>query len=346
MKRLLCIIVFVIIQASLFANVDKTVGNIRLVIEDYNGSVTIFRKSGNDKFVSLLDSKTFTKSPAFFIFLNGAVLPVNVETGFKITSSFKDDQATLTAVLKNKLELTVVYDLFATKNDGTVDAVKITASIKSLSKSNQEVALKAFFDTMLGENTTTHFSTALRNQITSETQFTNILNEKWIQSASSTDVIRFIIPENQLISIDNITVANKYLLSQLNWIYNVQRGREFHSLNSYNNSALAITWNQFILDEEPYNNVEFYILTGEPSVILPSTWPLVSEPNTTAEVRQQTSTPQTVNAFSHLSPEDLERILIILDTINTLKADNTYLNEQEILSLNAEVDEILENSRR
>ncbi len=339
MKKLSVIFVLIISCATLFANVDATVDNIRIEIEDYTGAVTIYRKSVNDRFVSVFDSKTFTKTPAFHVFYNGAVLPVNFSGGFKITSSFKDTRATLVAELRNKIELTVHYDLFSASEEGLVDSVKVTSQLVNLSKGEQEVAVKAIFDTWLGESTVTHFTTARQSSINSETLFTNIANDRWIQSANSTDVIRFIVPEQQFSNIDSIIVANKNLLSQLVWDYNIQRGREFHSLNSYNNSALSITWKNFIIDSAPSLVHEFYILTGETSIQMATTWP--PESHTTSSHNLQS-----VNSLSYLSEDDMNKILEILDTINELKDDNTYLSEQEIISLNQEVDEILENARR
>ncbi len=339
MKKLMLVCVLLISCSTVFANVDATVDNIRIEIEDYTGAVSIYRKSINDRFVSIFDSKTFTKTPAFHVLYNGAVLPVNFSGGFKITSSFKDTRATLVAVLKNRLELTVHYDLFSANEDGLIDSIRVTSQVVNLTKGEQEVGVKALFDTWLGESTITHFTTELQTSINSETLFTNIENDKWVQSANSTDVIRFIVPEQQLINIDSIIVANKNLLTQLVWDYNIQRGREFHSLNSYNNSALSITWKNFILGSVPSKVQEFYILTGETSIQMAATWPPETQTDNSRNL-------QSINSLSYLSESDMNKILEILDTINELKDDNTYLSEQEIISLNQEVDRILENARR
>ncbi len=339
MKKWLGILFISFIGTFLFANVDATVGNIRIVIEDYTGALSVYRKNSDNTFSSMFDSKTFTKTPVFYVLYDDAVLPVSSAGGFKMESSFKDTRATVTAILKNKLELVIHYDLFSANDRGFIDSIKVSASVKNLRESSHEVGIKAIFDTWLGENTVTHFTTELRQKIVTETNFTNIENEKWIQSANLTDVVRFIFPEDSLSSIDEIVVANKTLLSQLNWYYSVQRGREFHSLNSYNNSALAITWDNFILSTEVYDDVSFFILTGEPSIQIPFTWPPKETPDITDFNISE-------NAYSNLSQEDLKEILRILDTINTLKENNNYLSEQEILKLNAQVDAILDNARR
>ncbi len=338
MKRFIFITTFMILSALLFANVDATFGDIRIVVEDYSGTVTIYRKSTNDRYISMFDSKTFTKTPSFYVEYDGAVLPVNVSGGFKVSSSYKDTRVTLTAVLKNKLEVIVNYDFFAARGE-IIDSVKVSSILRNLSDTENEVAVKAFFDTWLGENTLTHFTTATTGSIISETSFTDMQEDKWIQSANTTDAIRFIIPNHRINSIDSITAANKNLLSQLNWYYDIQRGREFHSLNSYNNSALTITWKKTFLAKSPRTDIEFYIFTGNVGDVLPEVWPLNSSELTSYDT-------ESINSLSFLSQEDLERILRILDTINELKADNNYLSEQEIVLLNAEVDMILENARR
>ncbi len=333
MKKVICVLLLILSASSIFANVDETIGNIRLVIENYTGSISLYRKSSNENFTSLFDSKTFTKSPAFIAYYNGAVIPVNSSGGFKITSSVEDNTAIITAVLKNKVEIIINLDFFTTNKDGIIDSVKVTTAIKNVSDKPQEVALRAFFDTWLGENTVTHFSTPLRPQIIAETSFEDIATEKWIQSSRITDLVRFVIPES---NIDSVVVANKNLLSQLHWVYVVQEGREFHSLNSYNNSALAITWNKAILDTEIINYSEFYILTGETSIHMPSTWPPSDEEVVVVEE----------SPYDSLSSEDIQKIREILASIEALKADETYLNEQEILSLSNQVDAILLNAGR
>ncbi len=336
MKKLFIIIITFCLSTSIFANIDITVGDTRFVFEDYTGVVGIYTKNSEGSFTSLLDSKTFTQIPTFYVKYNSAIYPVSTEGGFKIVSTFRDNRATVVATLKNRVEVTLNFDIFPANVGENANSVKISSSIVNLSNSTKTVALKAIFDTWLGEHSLVHLVTSENDSITSEYEFDDKSVDKWIDSQNNSAAVRFYIPEEQSDYIDSVVIANKSLLSQPRWGFIVYPDREFHSLNSYNNSAFSVTWKDVKISDIPFNDIEFYVFTGEKEVSVPRTWP----PNIPViEVTQTLD-------VSAVSQEDMQKILEILATIEELRKDNAYLNEDEILKLHAEVDEILLNSGR
>ncbi len=336
-KTIVIFILLAALAAPLLANVDENIGNLRVVIENYTGSIGLYKKLDDGSYLSLFDSKTFTKSPSFFVNYNGKAVPLNSSGGFKLTSSYKNEQAIITAEMRNKLKVVIYLDFFASTSNGTIDSVKITSVATNLTEVEQEVAVKAFFDTSLGENTTAHFISSMGREINTEMSFNSLSDEAWIQSGNANAIARFFVP--RISNVDSLTMANKNLLIQTPWNYNVQSGREFHSLNSYNNSALAITWQPRVVKKDPVDMLELYILTGEISGYVPTSWPPTQKENTVF-------IPEIQSPTDGLSRQDLEKIKEILATIELLQADNSYLNEQEILSLSSEVDAILKNAGR
>ncbi len=341
MKKIICLLISLLITTQVFANINITVGDVRFMFEDYNGVVGISTKNAEGSFTSLLDTKTFTQIPTFYIRYDSAIYPVSTAGGFKITSSFQNNRATVVATLKNKIQLTIYFDIFPAQEGQEANSIKVSTSMVNLSNSPKDVALKATFDTWLGEHSLVHLVTSENDTITGEYEFNDKSEDKWIQSSNNSTTVRFFLHETQADLIDNIVIANKTLLSQARWGFIVYDGREFHSLNSYNNSGFAVTWKDFKLDSTPNNDIEFYIFTGDKTVSLPTSWPPyipVIEIIEPVEVD--------LSSMDSMSAVDIKRINEILETIEKLRNDNNYLNEDEIIRLSAEIDDILNNSRR
>ena len=163
MKKIASIIFIMLLSYTLFADVTIETELLKLSISEYEGNVCLYKKSDKGSFEPLLNSKQFSKTPSFYIYIDGLVFPVNEINGFNITASADEDEAIFEATLKNKIKLTVKYSFFSSKKEGSVDVVKVMPTIVNLSDSEIDFALKAMFDTILGESTNTHFSSTSKN---------------------------------------------------------------------------------------------------------------------------------------------------------------------------------------
>ena len=169
--------------------------------------------------------------------------------------------------------------LFALFDDGTGSsipdkALKVEFSLTNSSEIPQRFSLRAFFDTILGENSKTHFSTGTGLEISSEAQFTAIemKRERFLESSDGKRFQRFAFSDLPSFT----TVANRDVLLRLmsspGSRLRSDSGRSFSSASSFANSAVAFSWGDFLLQPLSSKKVSFYIIAGEKRKIDDRVW--------------------------------------------------------------------------
>lgn len=362
MKRRVIIVLNMLLFLSswIFANVDLKVGDIRLVIEDYSGSVSLYRKAEGGEFIPLFDSKSFTSNSVFYVLFDKTVYKVSKDAGFTIESksSIEENIATMICTLKNKLSLTITYTLFSSVVENPEDSVKVNIEFTNLDDTSHLIGIKAVFDTWLAENAGIHFTTVLRDKLNTEYYFTNIDQDQWIESANEDVAVRFLLSGDQVTRAQTIAVANKDVFSNLIWTPPLSVGKGFDSLYSYNNSALSIAWQPLILSDNSSKKIQFYISTA-------------AGKNNPVDIRFLRNNPAATDFFSDsidnmdlnhfidiypdipdsddirfFDSDDVIEIRRLLAIIRELESDSSSVNREEILQLNAEVDLIFEKLGR
>ncbi len=146
-----------------------------------------------------------------------------------------------------------------------VDALRVSLYLVNTSGKNESVTLKGLFDTCLGENTSSHFSTAKEKYINTEKQFRSfdLADAAWIRSANDLYSIQFLLSGKGITEPYCATLANKDYLTTSSWLPTVHDGKGFSSVVSYNNSALAINWNEIELAKNQAEIITFYITVGD-----------------------------------------------------------------------------------
>lgn len=140
-----------------------------------------------------------------------------------------------------------------------MDMLRISAFVINIGRSIQSFSLKSVFDTTLGENTESHFSTATKKIINSEVQFQSMDEELWIRSSNKNAAIQFIFGSKEITKTDFVTLATKNKLDSVSWIPSIQTSRSFNSVTSFNNSGICINWPRTYLDALRTANFGFYI---------------------------------------------------------------------------------------
>ena len=139
------------------------------------------------------------------------------------------------------------------------DIVKVRISVVNKGKKRNTFALEGVFDTVLGEKTQKHFSTANIQSINSETQFYDMSASRWILSQGQGAAVQFLLYGADTTKIESVTLGNKDLLSLPMRRPLFVPSRSFDSVTSYNNSALAVHWPETTLESGAEAAVIFYI---------------------------------------------------------------------------------------
>lgn len=325
----------VITNASFKVLLHKTRGTFRMVSID---------KAGNTK--NVLSDYDEGKTSFFSVKIGRSIYKLqntNVEGEY---TDFGGGELTYTIPRKAIVEVNFLP--VNSKSKDKYDVVKVTVKITNNGTRADDFALKAVFDTLLGEQTGNHFSTAAFNSINTEMQFFEMNEVRFVSSSDGTDTINFLVYGDDVTEPECVTLGIRDTLMKNNtWIPTVAKARNFDSKVTYNNSAVCMNWKEKNLGVGESYSVVFYIAIasdGEPAatsmyVRLPvtETFDVQKEPVTVPEPEPEQQ--------PWLAQLDLEYIQAIIDRISELSMDGGNTSKDELLRLNMELDAILEQLR-
>lgn len=163
----------------------------------------------------------------------------------------------------------VLYSFDSVNQDRNLissDIVKVSVTVMNKGKQSQTFALKAVYDTVLGELFGPHFSTNEEVAINSERQFRRFDKVKWLKSENSKVGLQFLLSGADITSPEVVSLSNKDLLSLQKWIPQVMSSRTFDSVLSYNNSAVCMNFEQKRLEPEEQFVISYYIAVSHDGV--------------------------------------------------------------------------------
>lgn len=235
-------------------------GDIQLKMRGNAGTFGIYAIPESGKPRPLITTSDEYGSTFFSLMVGRQEYRLNREAGVKTEARETEYGAQMAYTIKDKAQCVVDFSFMPSiATSSRVDILRVTVYTINLGKTTQSFTVKGVFDTMLGENTLGHFSTAARSRINAETQFTDMSVEKWIRSANEKACIQFMLNGRGITNPKSVTLANKDLLSSATWSPVIKEQRSFSSVLAYNNSALAINWKTAYLDPLKTDVITFYI---------------------------------------------------------------------------------------
>lgn len=241
-------------------NFTLTNGDIKLTLRGNTGSFEIYAIPETGKPVPLLATYDEFCSTFFSLMVGRKEYRLNREAGVKSEARKTEYGAQMAYTIPDKAQIVVDFSFMPSiATSSRIDMLRVTVYTINLGKSTQSFTVKSVFDTMLGENTVTHFSTAAHSRINSETQFTDMDTEKWIRSGNEKAVIQFLLNGRGITNPKAVTLGNKDFLALPTWLPVVQETRSFNSVLAYNNSSMAINWKTAYLDPMKTDVITFYI---------------------------------------------------------------------------------------
>ena len=138
----------------------------------------------------------------------------------------------------------------------------VTVFITNTGKSGRNYALKAIYDTFLGELSSTAF-TFNGEPIQSRRKITEFSNGDWIISANRRTSVAFVLPHlEQYTGLESLSVGTPEDFSSSKWQSDIAEDRLFASVHSFNDSALAFNWNEVFLAPNETAVQSFVISAG------------------------------------------------------------------------------------
>lgn len=351
------IAVFILLFSLSFVFAEDTVvetKNMRLTLNPDNGSFCIYRKnkiSGN--FQPLLDDGSYTSATGFYLKSGDNVRKLEKGLGVNAYAYPVDNGAVLSFNVADEAFVAIQF-LVLSSVSADNDSIRVDITVQNTGTESEKFAVKALFDTMLGESTKTHFSTKFTNRINSEIGFESMETEKWIRSTDGIQSIQFLLDGEYVSSPQLVSMANKEYLLSGTWLHKVSSGRKFDSIRSYNNSALGIYWNEVQLPALAKSNFSFYITTGAGGSVPPDLQSITEE----SLAFVQTIVKKAENSFTdengisyelgpitaeQLNPEYLNDLLTRIQLVESGASSVTLA---EVQMLNLELDAILRKMGR
>jgi hypothetical protein len=142
------------------------------------------------------------------------------------------------------------FNFMKSRGSSLSDGLIISITISNTSTRDYLAGLRVILDTHLGENSSSHFSTNIRQRISNETMLDSRSADEWLVSASTSGGIGTLLPlpASGLLKADRIVLANWSRLNSSAWNYEYSQSRNF-TLQPYsiNDSAVSLEWDAAVL---------------------------------------------------------------------------------------------------
>lgn len=241
-------------------NFTITNDDIRIEMKGSNGSFGLYAMNEKGSPVPLIVNYESFSSTFVAVRIGRKIYRLNRENGVKSEARRTPYGAQMAYTIPKQAQIVVDFSFLPSiATSSRVDMVRVTIYTINLGKDTQSFATKAVFDTVLGENSFTHFSTAARSRIDTEMQFLTMADEKWIRSESEKAAVQFLLDGKGITRPQYVTLSSKDALSGALWVPQVQDNKSFNSVVSYNNSALGLNWRTAYLDPLKTDVLTFYI---------------------------------------------------------------------------------------
>ncbi len=237
------LLVFSKLYASGNRDYEMKLDNIKVKVFKRTGNVCLYAlpetQTENKKYIPLYNDESSGRGNKFFVYYNGKAYELN-----KPAKIIQDNYSTIVLYKFEGRFIVQQRISFISKKYGmSASPLKIETTVKNIGKHPADVAIKALFDTNLGEDKAYPIYTDLKAGISSE----KLLDPKKeadaaIISASSDLACIFLIKHSKATPMDKIYIANWDRLITRSWRPKVIEGRSFSTKYFRNDSAVLFTW--------------------------------------------------------------------------------------------------------
>ena len=240
-----------------------TKDDIKIEMNGSTGTFCLYAIPEVGKPVPLLSNYDSTTSTVFSVQIGRKEYRLNRENGVKSEARRTPYGAQMAYTIGGEAQVVVDFSFLPSiATSSRVDMLRVTVYTINIGKHTQAFAIKGVFDTVLGENTAAHFSTAAKSRINSETQLFDLKDDLWVRSANENTSVQFLLEGKGINSPSHVTLANKDALALPVWVPQIQDTKSFSSVISYNNSAVGLNWKTAYIDPNRLGVITFYISVG------------------------------------------------------------------------------------
>ncbi len=327
-------------------------GTVRMETVRESGAVLFYVVNGKKTYPAVKTSE-YGQSNYLSIFSGAKEYRLNKFGHCSYSYDVTTSSITETMLVKDIAEVVAVYQLdkYSPKDKDT-NCVRVNISIKNLAQKKAVLALKAVYNLCLGENRSAHYSTATNKAIGSEYLMIPSKQDPWIISSDGQNAVEFVLYGKNVTPPKKAVMANKDVIDLSTPITLFNPGNTFHSILSYNDSALALFWDPVEIEKDSIVSYSYAINFSDSDFQNSGKEVLEDASAKPAEVeeRQAAKNLKVTQGKEPLAmPEgsvdpsklNMEYVQQLINHINSLEQGDPSLNTMKIQQLQTELDEIL-----
>lgn len=252
-----------VLYAKAQSDYELVKDNLKLKVFKKTGNFCLYNLSarGKEKYIPLYDDRSLGRTNKFYIYKDKKVYELKKRIRKPVKIEANEDSINI--IYDFAESFYVVQKLsFTDKTYGTSGPLlKIETTIENTSGEISEFALKALFDTNLGEDRRIPLYTDLRTGIFKETLLEPAFEkDSAVISANSDAACLFLINHTGASIPQNIYIANWERLQSIKWQPAIVQGRLFSTKYFHNDSALLFVWPKTKL--EPVSKMTITMFIG------------------------------------------------------------------------------------
>lgn len=329
---------------ELFSEKSFTVkkGNIQISVKGGTGSFRLSVLDDNGKAVDITESYDEFVSSFFSVLIGTKEYRLRNKTGITTGARKTDGGVQLLYEVQNIARVLVDFTCLKSDAEQPDDIIRVDISVENTGKKPEYFALKSVLDTVLGEKNSRHFLSSSGRLPEGECQFKSFEDVKYIVSKNEKTGMQIIFTGVDCTRPDLVSLGNKDVFTQENWIPEISSGKPFDSVFSYNNSAAGIIWPAVKLGPNQTNHEVYYIATAASFREFGTEKFLKNMEGNTYDLKRTSES----GAVS-ISAEKLDSAYIqkLIDRINRLDP-NQNIDKGELQYLNKELDAIMDALRK
>lgn len=245
------------------AEYELNSGNLKLKVFEKTGNFCLYSLSSKGKvnYIPLYDDRSLGRNNKFYVFYNGKIYELKKRINKPLKIAKADNAITVTYDFSDKFFVVQKLSFTELSYGTSGPLLKIETVLENVGGDIAEMALKAVFDTNLGEKRRIPLYTDLRTGIFKET----IIEPKFekdsaVISAGNETACMFLIQHSDATMPENVYAANWERLQTIKWIPNIVQGRSFSTKYFHNDSALLFVWPKEKIENK--NTISVSMLIG------------------------------------------------------------------------------------
>lgn len=255
---MIAVLMLLIVSAALFS-LEVEEGRVRLVLDEDASRFSLYlRPPGGESSSSF--ALFFAEDPRtseLTVLEGNRVHRMGTSGSFLQEAERLSDGAMFawtSATLRVEQRFRFIRSVGSSVADASVaDGVEVTVTIENLSERTTTVGVRQLFDTYLGEQSNSHFSTPVYETITRETAIQPSSGQPYWSSTGGEagETFQQMIYGTDVSTPVQVIFANWKRLSESDWAFDVNDGRSFNLLPySINDSAVLVVYPEAIIEPD------------------------------------------------------------------------------------------------